>query len=160
VNTWKVILATMVIFGTGVVTGGLLVKYSNASRGPRLHPSATNRPAQPISPSGMKVEFLRRAERELNLTPEQRERIDKIITASQERTKKILEPVSPKIREDMKQTKEEFRAVLTPDQQTRFDELLKQQQRPRDPRRPQPGRDKQPEGLPPGNPPAPTNSPP
>src|ERR1041385_9373980 len=29
VNTWKVILATLVIFGTGVVTGGLLVVYSN-----------------------------------------------------------------------------------------------------------------------------------
>ena len=46
----------------------------------------------------MKFEFMRRAERELNLTPDQRERIDKIIAASQERTKKILEPVSPKIR--------------------------------------------------------------
>lgn len=27
-NTWKVILATLVIFGTGVVTGGLLVTHS------------------------------------------------------------------------------------------------------------------------------------
>jgi Spy/CpxP family protein refolding chaperone len=158
VNTWKVIFATMVIFGTGVITGGLLVRYSNSNRPPHPHGSPATRPLQPISASGMKLDFLRRAERELNLTSEQRERVDKIITASQERTKKILEPVTPKIREDMKQTKEEFRAVLTPDQQARFDELLKQQQRPRDPRRPQTGRDKQPEGLPQGNPPATTNS--
>jgi Spy/CpxP family protein refolding chaperone len=155
VNTWKVIFATMVIFGTGVVTGGLLVKYSSASRVPHLH--GLGRPAQPISAGGMKLDFLRRAERELNLTPEQRERIDKIISASQERTRKILEPISPKLREDMKQTKEEFRAVLTPEQQKRFDELLKQQQRPREPRRPQTARDKPPEGLPPGNAPSPTN---
>jgi Spy/CpxP family protein refolding chaperone len=160
VNTWKVILATMVIFGTGVVTGGLLVKYSNSNRGPHQHGSTPGRPAQPVSPSGMKFEFMRRAERELNLTPDQRERIDKIIAASQERTKKILEPVNPQIREDMKQTKEEFRAVLNPEQQTHFDELLKQQQRPRDPRRPQPGRDKQTEESPASNPPSPTNSPP
>ena len=30
-NTWKVILATLVIFVAGVVTGGLLVSYGNAS---------------------------------------------------------------------------------------------------------------------------------
>jgi Spy/CpxP family protein refolding chaperone len=155
VNTWKVILATMVIFGTGVVTGGLLVKYTNAGRVPHPHGSSQGRPAQPISAGGMKLEFLRRAERELNLTAEQRERLDKIISSSQERTKKILEPVTPKLREDMKQTKAEFRAVLTPEQQARFDELLKQQQRPREQRRPQLPREKQPEGIPPGN--APTN---
>ena len=147
----------MVIFGTGVVTGGLLVKYSNSNRIPRPHGSGPGRPAQPVSASGMKFEFLRRAERELNLTPEQRERIDKIISASQERTKKIMEPVTPKIREDMKQTKEEFRAVLTPEQQQRFDELLKQQQRPREPRRAQSPREKQPEIAPTGNTPSPTN---
>jgi Spy/CpxP family protein refolding chaperone len=157
VNTWKVILATMVIFGTGVVTGGLLVKYSNASRAPHPHSSAPGRPAQPISPNGMKLEFLRRAERELNLTPEQRERIDKLISGSQERTKKILEPVTPKLREDLKQTKEEFRAVLTPEQQARFDELVKQQQRPREPRHPPTTQDAQPEAAPVGNAGAQTN---
>lgn len=147
----------MVIFGTGVVTGGLLVKYSSSGRIPHPHGSGPGRPAQPVSASGMKFEFLRRAERELNLTPEQRERIDKIISASQERTKKIMEPVTPKIREDMKQTKEEFRAVLTPEQQQRFDELVKQLQRPREPRRTQSPRDKQPEAATPGNTPSPTN---
>src|ERR1035437_5616366 len=32
VNSWKVILATMVIFGTGVVTGGLLVRHAGPGR--------------------------------------------------------------------------------------------------------------------------------
>src|SRR5258706_5466393 len=127
----------MVIFGTGVVTGGLMVKYSSAGRGPHPHGSGPGRPAQPVSASGMKFEFLRRAERELNLTPEQRERIDKIISSSQERTKKIMEPVTPKIREDMKQTNEEVRSVLTPEQQHHFDELLEQLQRPCEQRRTQ-----------------------
>lgn len=147
----------MVIFGTGVVTGGLLVKYASVGRVPHPHVSALGRTAQPISAGGMRLEFLRRAERELNLTAEQRERIDKLISASQERTKKILEPITPKLREDMKQTKAEFRAVLTPEQQQRFDELLKQQQRPRDPHRAPPSRDKQPEGASASNPPSATN---
>jgi Spy/CpxP family protein refolding chaperone len=139
VNTWKVIFATVVIFGAGVVTGGLLVKYSvqTPSRPPHGQP---NRAVQPISAGGIRIEFLRRVERDLNLTADQREQIDKIITASQERSKKLMEPIQPKIREELQQTREQFRAVLNPEQKIRFDELLKQQQqqRQRDQHRPPP----------------------
>ena len=72
----------------------------------------------------------------LDLTPEQRERIDLILKESQERTRKIMEPVSPQIRDELQRVRAEFRAVLTPEQQVRFDELARQQQRPREPRRP------------------------
>jgi P pilus assembly/Cpx signaling pathway, periplasmic inhibitor/zinc-resistance associated protein len=129
VNTWKVIFATVVIFGAGVVTGGLLVKYS-VQTPPRPHGQA-NRAVQPISAGGIRIEFLRRAERDLNLTAEQREQVDKILAASQERSKKIMEPVQPKIREELQETREQFRAVLNPEQKMRFDELLKQQQQQR-----------------------------
>ena len=61
-NTWKVILATMVIFGTGVVTGGLLVRHAGSGRDRHSQRStATVHAAQP-SPAGvMRIEFLRRA---------------------------------------------------------------------------------------------------
>src|SRR2546430_9015727 len=59
--------------------------------------------------------FRSRAERELNLTLEQRERIDKLIKESQERTKKIMEPVAPRLREEVQRTKDEFVEVLTPE---------------------------------------------
>lgn len=128
-NTWKVIFATVVIFGAGVVTGGLLVKYSvqPPSRPARQGGVANNR-IQPISAGGLRIEFLRRIERDLDLSPEQREQVNKILAASQERSRKIMEPVTPKIREELQQTKEQFRAVLNPPQKVRFDELLKQQQ--------------------------------
>lgn len=137
-NTWRVIFATVVIFGAGVVTGGLLVKYSVAQPPSRQQRSQANRPIQPISAGGLRIEFLRRVERDLALTADQREQIDKIITASQERSKKIMEPVNPKIREELQQTRDQFRAVLNPEQKIRFDELLKQQQqqRQRDQHRP------------------------
>ena len=135
-NTWKVIFATVIIFGAGVVTGGLLVKYSIQTPLRPQHP--VNR-VQPISAGGLRIEFLRRVERDLNLTPDQREQVDKILVASQERSKKIMEPVTPKIREELQQTREQFRAVLNPEQKIRFDESLKQQQqqqqRQRDQRR-------------------------
>lgn len=126
-NTWKVIFATVVIFGAGVVTGAFVAKYSVLQNPPRQAHAQSNR-VQPISAGGIRIDFLRRVERDLNLTAEQREEIDKIIAASQERSKKIMEPVTPKIREELQQTREQFRAVLNPEQRTRFDELLKQQQ--------------------------------
>jgi Spy/CpxP family protein refolding chaperone len=148
VNSWKVILATMVIFGTGVVTGGLLVRFvDHPDRHPKK-PTPAVHPAQPSSPGGVRLEFLRRVQPDLGLTPEQHDRIDKILKESQERTRKLMEPVQPHLRDEVQKTKEEFREILTPAQQTRFDELLKQQQRPREPRRQQPAREPAAEAVP------------
>jgi hypothetical protein len=130
VNTWKVILATMVIFAAGVVTGGLLVRHVDDQYLARRRPSQNPRGNQAFSPVGMRVEFLRRAQRDLNLSAEQRERVDKIIKESQERTRS-------QVRDELQRTRTEFREVLTAEQQARFDELVKrQQQHPREQRRP------------------------
>jgi len=134
VNTWKVILATMVIFGAGVVTGGLLVRLTSLKQPPRpVHSNALNR-SIPTAPGVTRVELLRRAERELDLTADQREQADKLIAAGQDRTRKLVEPIAPKIREELKQTKDQFRAILTTNQQARFDEMVKKATHPRDPR--------------------------
>ena len=129
-NTWKVILATMVIFITGAVTGSLLVRNFGSAPAPKTEAAAPQQP-RAFVPGGaagvVRVEFLRRAERELNLTINQRDEVDRIIRESQERTKKLMEPIQPQIREEMQQTKDQFMAVLTPEQKSRFEELLKQQ---------------------------------
>jgi len=146
----------MVIFGTGVVTGGLLVRHVEHGRERRPQRTANSvRPAQPSSPGVMRFEFLRRMQRELDLTPAQRAPIDKILQEGQERMKKLMETVEPRRREELKKTIDEFRSVLTPEQQTRFDELLKQQQqRSRDQHKSALPRER----LPQSSPPAATNS--
>jgi Spy/CpxP family protein refolding chaperone len=128
VNTWKVILATMVIFAAGVLTGGMLTRQWDRARITR--PAA--HPGRVFSPGGSRLEFLRRAQRALDLTPEQREKVDKILKDSQERTRKLMEPVSPQLRLEIQHAREEFRQVLTPDQQERFDQLVKKPARPRE----------------------------
>jgi Spy/CpxP family protein refolding chaperone len=140
VNSWKVILATIVIFAAGVLTGGILIRQLDRAallnRPPQVHPAASqNAP----TPTGMRVEFLRRAQRELALSPEQREQVDKLLKESQERSRKIMEPVSPQLRQEFQRTREEFRGLLTPEQQLKFDEVLKKH--PRDQRH---------QGIPPG----------
>jgi Spy/CpxP family protein refolding chaperone len=127
VNTWRVILATLVLFGAGVVTGGLLVQHSFEARLARPRQPGSSRPTT-SSPGGMRYEFLRRMGRDLDLTADQRERIDKILSQSQEQTRKIL-------REESQKTKAAFREVLTPEQQAKFDDLIKRSQRAHEQRR-------------------------
>lgn len=137
-NTWKVILATIVIFGTGVVTGGLLVRQVGQAHPVRVRPGlALERERHPTPPSagGLRIEFLRRAQRELDLTVEQREKVDKLLKESQERTRKIMEPVTPQLRREVEETRVQFLRALTEDQRARFDEMMKQQQRARDAQR-------------------------
>jgi Spy/CpxP family protein refolding chaperone len=160
VNNWKVILATMVIFGTGVVTGGLLVRHADHGRDRRPPRAGAGVHPAPAGPAGvMRIEFLRHMERELDLTSEQRDPIDRILKDGQERMKKLMDTVEPRRREEYKRTVEEFRAVLTPQQHKRFDELVKQQQqRAREQRKAAPLRDHGPQSPLPGNTPAATNS--
>ena len=140
----------MAIFGTGVVTGGLLVEHVGHIRHPRPpHPGNANRQTQqPFSPSGLRLDLLRRMQSELSLTPEQKERIDAIIRQGQERTRKIMEPVRPQLQEEARKVVAAFRDALAPEQARRFDELLRQQQRPWESRRPQPARLHPPEASP------------
>lgn len=134
-NYWKVILATMVIFGAGVLTGGLLVRNSDRVMLRRMQLFPTAGGAAGSSQSSSRFEFLRRAERDLQLTSEQRDRTEKILREGQERVKAVLEPVTAHVREEVARSREEFRAVLDPEQRARFDAKLKQPH-PRELRRP------------------------
>jgi len=148
----------MVIFGMGVVTGGLLVRHVQPGRDRR--PQRSGNPVRMApSPGMLRFEFLRRMQRELDLSAEQREPIDRILKEGQDRMKKLMETVEPRRREELKRTIDEFRGVLTPEQQKRFDELLlQQQQRAREQRKAGPSRQHSPQNPPLTNPPAATNS--
>jgi len=143
VKIWKVILATLVIFGTGVVTGGLLVGViGRINVHPRFAPlldhaahatptGPTANPDRVVLPMGtpprraLSKEFLERLNRELKLSPEQRQQVEEILTTGQEHTKAIWEKVAPEMRAEMKETREQIRAVLSPEQNARFQELMK-----------------------------------
>ncbi len=129
-NTWKVILATLVIFVAGLVTGALVVWLSGSIYlPPQQRPANGARTNAPGSLGGTRLEFLRRVQRDLDLSAEQHDQIDKVLKESQERTKKLMEPVAPQLRDELQHAREEFRKLLTPEQRARFDELLKHQPR-------------------------------
>jgi hypothetical protein len=134
VNDWKVIptivLTTVLIFGAGVFSGGMLVNYvkqarphqnaqhsNNKSSGPASNPAPTNGPgALPTRPPPqvLNKDFLQRLDTELHLTKDQHEAIQKIITDGQNQMRKVLQD-----------SRLEMREVMTPDQRDQFDELMK-----------------------------------
>ena len=125
-NAWKPILAALVIFAAGVVTGGLTIHI----REPRLAPSpGTNAPVRkvPAMPREAQLrELSRRMQAELDLAPEQRDRIEAIVRDSQERMKSVRDEVGKKIGEEFREMRQKIRGELTPDQRRKFAEIMKQ----------------------------------
>jgi Spy/CpxP family protein refolding chaperone len=123
VSPWKVILATMVIFTCGVMTGAMVTRTAHA-------PQAAAVPANPHPPAApvfqvQRAEFLKRLESQLDLAPEQRDQIARIMKESQERTGRLWEQIAPQMGDELKGAREEIRRVLTPEQRKQFAELMK-----------------------------------
>jgi hypothetical protein len=128
VNSWKVILATLVIFGSGVVTGGLLVSYAvHANIVQHPTPPPMQQPQQQALTPWMQRarELLRLMDRDLDLTPEQHKRIEKLIGESAERTKKLWEPITPQMGKEMQKLHREIRDELTPEQRPKFEKITR-----------------------------------
>ena len=124
-NSWKVILASLVIFGAGVVTGGLLVNHVN-----HFHPREVFRPPpdipipRSIAEHGSK-QFIQQLTDKLQLTPAQKDKIQKIIADGQDRNHCIWTNVAPKMRDVIQDVNKQIREQLTPAQQEQFEEILR-----------------------------------
>jgi hypothetical protein len=127
VNFWKIILATVVIFGAGVMTGGLLVNYVDHAP-PGNHPPPDNHGSDLPMPHGEMLgkQFLSQLDDVLHLTPEQHKTIEKIIADGQGRAHDLWKLVSPQFREVMQDVHQKIREQLNPDQRKQFEKLLKQ----------------------------------
>ena len=120
-NRWKAILAAAVIFGAGFVTGAISDHWLR----PQAHPLRLGQGA-PMTPwTAQRKALLRRMVRELGLDPAQHERVQQIINQSQERLRKVWEPIAPQARAEFHQLHNEIRAELRPAQQEKFDAIFR-----------------------------------
>ncbi|HEX4343755.1 MAG TPA: hypothetical protein VH255_10205 [Verrucomicrobiae bacterium] len=142
-NSWKIILATILIFGAGVITGGMLVNHvnqTNLADSSRTAPiisllstniASTNSLAhQPmVGMEQRRLEFMGKVSKDLDLSSEQKNRIETIIHQQQDEIRKIWDPVwesiSPRLREQMTNAHNQIVAQLTPEQRLKFEELMK-----------------------------------
>jgi Spy/CpxP family protein refolding chaperone len=167
VSTWKVILATIVIYCAGLVTGGLVVRSARTPKASEVSPA----PFQ--GPEFVQQRFLERMKRELALAPDQAQRLEAIFRDSRERMRSWWEIIGPDMRAELKEVQEKIKAELTPAQREKFEQLLKDRRhspgalqgdrRPRDRRppgahtAPRPAGDDPSGGAPPPPPVAPSN---
>lgn len=126
---WKVILPTMLIFACGVFTGVFVTRTQPV-------PAAVSPAPQPLSGTTNKArlpafaqlqqqrpEFLRKLDRQLDLTPEQHDQIAKIMKVSQDRTAPLWEKIAPQMSDELKRVRAEIRQVLTPEQRKTWAEM-------------------------------------
>ena len=116
-STWKVILATLVIYTAGLFSGGLAIRWLQPAR------------FEPVTPALLREEFVRRMATEVKLTPEQRQRILKSVRESQDRVKELYNLISPEMTEEMQVIRETIRSELTPEQGKLFAAFMQKHQR-------------------------------
>jgi chorismate mutase len=142
-NSWKIFLAIVVIFGAGVLTGGLLVNNvvqphpKDIQRPPdegNPHLQANNRDhdqprpqdlPKPRPPEMLSKQFVQQLDKTLHFTLEQRAAIAKIVADGQERNNEIWTIVAPQFHKVLQDVRQQIREQLTPEQRKQFEELLK-----------------------------------
>ena len=148
VATWKIVLASLLIFAAGVLTGGLTVGASIRSTRPHAvgrsatvsaRVGATNFPGTNATAaithgatnrfSGaphaiQRIEAFRRAGKQLDLDPARRARIEALVAESTGRLHGLWNPVAPLLQQEVKDLRKRIAEELTPEQRERFDALL------------------------------------
>jgi hypothetical protein len=125
VSPWKVILATMVIFVCGVITGALVIEKQGWRRplfgqgGPTFGPPGP-RPVFDI--------IRRMTQAHIQLTPDQTNKIVKILQTSQATNAAIRKTIAPLLKAEVERANKAINELLTPEQQPIFAELIKEQQ--------------------------------
>jgi len=76
-----------------------------------------------------RTELLRRAQRDLDLSPEQRQRIEEHLKTGQESLRALWAPVAPGARVEIERLQERIRSELDPQQRVRFDAALQERLR-------------------------------
>ena len=128
VNAWKPILAAVVIFAAGVVTGGFVVDFG-APKPPRAFPRERG-PRNAEHPSGSRMEgqlnwLMKRIQRDLKLTDEQVAKVESAFKASREEMKLAFEELRPRMHASTEKLKEKLRGDLTEEQLAKFEKYLR-----------------------------------
>jgi len=132
VNAWKPILAVVVIFAVGVVTGSIVDDYGTPKPGrafPRQFPRERG-PHGPEHPSGSRMEgqlnwLMKRIQRDLKLTDEQVTKVESAFKASREEMKLAFEELRPRMHASTEKLKEKLRGDLTEEQLAKFEKYLR-----------------------------------
>lgn len=124
-KAWQVIVATLVIFVAGLVTGSVL---SQRAAKPALPVARPELPPPPV-PWIAQERFLQTMKRELALAPGQVQRLEVVFAESRERMRILMDLINPELQAEKREVAEKIRVELTPEQREKFEQLLKRPHR-------------------------------
>jgi Spy/CpxP family protein refolding chaperone len=103
-------IVVLLAFGSGILVGFFADRYVIFHHGMHVPPFATHM-------------MMRRLDRRLDLTHEQRAQIQQIIERHATRMETELAAMRPRVNAEIRATNEEIAAVLTPEQRAKFDKF-------------------------------------
>ena len=132
VNAWKPILAAIVIFAAGVVTGGLVLDVATpqpARAFPRtFNPDRGHHGVEHRHGSRMEGQLnwlMRCIQRDLKLTDEQTAKVEAAFKESREEMNVAFEELRPRLRASTEKLKDKLRGDLTEEQIEKFSKYLR-----------------------------------
>lgn len=130
-KNWKPILAVLLIFAAGVATGAMAARAKfRAELADRIQERRGGpggpRPGPPGPRMGeFRERFIEGLKKDVGISEDQAQQIDKVMRESQERMAKIWEPVEPKAKAEFEATNQKVKSILTPEQLVKFEEMKK-----------------------------------
>lgn len=148
--TLKITGAAILLFAAGVLTGSFGTSAFHSQSRPRNprppSPASLHSPSTPVAsgaglsggsstnrrseraavrpPGWQRFEALKRLEDQIQLAPDQKERIRTLVRESEQRIRADWEPVVPRIQTEIRDLRRRIAAELNPEQRERFDQLL------------------------------------
>lgn len=127
-NAGKVILAALVIYLAGVLTGHFASGLSDRNR-------QKTEPSRHARPRPMMHDLVRRIESRLDLSSSQRDQVREIVEASQHKMRKLRDTMRPRFEAESRSMRLQIEAILNESQIARFDKIFKHRRRDESSRR-------------------------
>lgn len=125
-NLLRVILATVVIFAAGAMSGYFVARKSVTATVNK--PPAKSVLASTNAPSGWnksREEMRASMQKELKATDEQMAKVDEILSQSRKRSREVWQTTRSSMEAEVERVKEEIRGVLTEEQAAKYEEIMK-----------------------------------
>jgi Spy/CpxP family protein refolding chaperone len=129
-KSWRVILAFVGIFIAGTVTGGLIslrLAQSMSVRGERPRPAGQPQVAGGAgnqAPQQFNPQLMRRVAEQLNLTPDQKEKMKLIEARTGEELRRLRRENLHSTELIIEKCQDDIAALLNPEQRAKFDEMI------------------------------------
>jgi len=127
------VVAVTLLFG--IVCGIALDRWALRPAERTARPGVPRGAASPrFDPADSRMQFSRRLARELELTDDQRRRVDSLLARQQVEARAIMRETRPRLEEATARTQAELRTILTPEQIAKWETMRRDRPRRMRPR--------------------------